>query len=352
MSNSIHVAVLGGSGYGAGELLRLLTQHPDARVVCVTSSSHAGRSVGEAHPHLRGFYDLRFSKTLDTDKLLAGRRAVIFSALPHGISAAMLDGLLNQHSALRERTGIIDLSGDLRLADTELHQRHYPDTPVLPHWRSAVVYGLPELFREAVRGALFVANPGCLAMASILAAAPLARVGLSGVLCIDAKTGSSGSGRALKEATHHPTRHADFRAYKPLQHRHEPEILQAFGDPYGQRLALSFVAQSMNTTRGIFVTVHLTLPAAESADSIRGRYEDFYADKPFVRIVSGSPALQNVVGSNFCDISVACRDRQVIAMAAIDNLVKGMSGTAIQNMNLMCGLPETTGLWIPSFRPL
>ena len=161
------------------------------------------------------------------------------------------------------------------------------------------------------------------------------------------RRGRPGPAANRKNTTHHPTRHADFRAYKPLAHQHEPEILQALGDPMGQRIELSFVPQSMAVSRGIFATVHATLPEPTDADTLARRYEQFYAGSPFVRVTVGSPALEDVVGSNFCDIGVAVRGRQVVVMSAIDNLVKGMAGTAIQNMNLMCGLAETTGLWTP-----
>ena len=347
MKPSIHVAILGASGYGAAELLRLFTQHPAVRVTCVTSTTAAGEPIASVHPHLRGFYpSLTVSECVDFDQLSDAEHAVVFSALPNGTSAATIDALLSEN----KKTKVIDLSGDLRLSDAGLHEKHYPETPACADLRGKFVYGLPELFREKLHGARFVANPGCHATAAILAAAPLAMCEFAGSLVIDTKTGSSGSGRTLKETTHHPTRHADFRAYKPLQHQHEPEILQAFGDPHGERIQTSFVAQSMDAARGIFATVHLTLN--DEPGPLRERYQQFYTDSPFVRVVDGSPALQNVVGSNFCDVSVTSRGRQVIAMAALDNLVKGMAGTAIQNMNLMCDLPETTGLWSPAYRPI
>ena len=209
-----------------------------------------------------------------------------------------------------------------------------------------------ELNREAIRAAGCVANPGCLATAAILAAAPLADAQFGGPLAIDAKTGSSGAGREPKDTTHHPTRHADFRAYKPLAHQHEPEILQALGDPLGQRIELSFVPQSMAVLRGVFATVHATLAEPTDTGALWQRYETFYAGSPFIRVVVGSPTLEDVVGSNFCDIGVAVRGRQVVVMSALDNLIKGMAGAAIEKMNLMCGLPETTGLWTPSLRPV
>lgn len=354
MKRSIHVAILGASGYGAGELLRLFTQHPEVEVVSATSASQAGAPLAQLHPHLRRFYDQRTTETVDFERLLAGEHAVVFSALPRGTSATALDTLMSaverEHGP--DRLRVIDLSGDLRLTDARQHTHYYPDTPLLPERRRTFVYGLPELFRRQICAARCLANPGCLASASILAVAPLANNDLTGPLAIDAKTGSSGAGRQLKETTHHPTRHANFYAYEPLSHQHEPEIRQALGDPQGERIQTSFVVQSMDAARGIFVTAHAVLPRPLDAAGLRRRYTEFYADSPFVRIVEGSPTLQNVVGSNFCDIGLAVRDRQVVVMAALDNLVKGMAGTAIQNMNLMCGLPEIAGLWAPALRPV
>ncbi len=354
MSNNVHVAILGATGYGAGELLRLLTQHPTVDVVGLTSSSQVGSSLGAVHPHLRGFYeDLPITENIDFERLLAAEHAVVISALPHGHSGAALNTLLNELGRRRDVNNlyVIDLSGDLRLKDKSLHQRYYADSALLEQRRADFVYGLPELGRDDIRRARAIANPGCLASAAILATAPLAD-DFHGTIVFDTKTGSSGSGRQLKSATHHPTRHANFVAYKPLAHQHEPEILQALGDPGGARIQASFVAQSMDAARGIYATVHLTLPDAVDDSALRERYRAYYADSPFVRIVEAPPALQNVVGSNFCDISVACRARQVIVMAALDNLIKGMAGTAIQNLNLMCGLAETTGLWTPALRPV
>lgn len=349
MTRPIRVAILGASGYGAGELLRLLVAHPRAEVVSLVSSSHVGAAVAALHPHLRGFYDLPVESAVAWDRLRDGEAAVVFSALPHGASGEAVAEILRAQDDGRLR--IIDLSGDLRLTDAVEHARHYPESSNLGELRGKFAYGLTEVNRAALRSARFVANPGCLASAATLALAPLAAI-LRGPVAVDAKTGSSGSGRSLKEGTHHPLRHADFRAYKPLAHAHEPEVLQALGDPRGERIEMSFVAQSMDTARGIFVSAHATLPEETTAAALRERYAAYYAESPFVRVVESSPTLQDVVGSNFCDVSVACRGRRVIAMAALDNLVKGMAGTAIQNMNLLCGLPETTGLWTPSFRPV
>lgn len=352
-TTSIHAAILGGTGYGGGELLRLLTQHPQVSVTSVTSTSQVGRGIAEVHPHLRGFYELSMTEAVDYERLLDAERSVVFCALPHGHSGAAADAVLREveRRGATARATVIDLSGDLRLRNAGLHRQHYPDAPELADRRAMAVYGLPELQRESIRAARLIANPGCLASAAILALAPLANE-LEGPVAIDAKTGSSGSGRELKATTHHPTRHADFRAYKPLAHQHEPEILQALGDANGSRIAASFVAQSMDCARGIYVTAHATLGTDISTADLLERYRRFYASSPFVRMCDEPPTLQDVVGSNFCDIAVACRDRRVVIMAALDNLIKGMAGTAIQNMNLACGLPEETGLWTPSFRPV
>lgn len=353
MSRRIHAAIVGATGYGAGELLRLLTQHEATTVTSLVSESRAGASVGAAHSHLRGFYDIVLSEAIDFERLLDADHAVVFVGLPHGASADAVAALVAQieQRGVQDEVRVIDLSGDFRLKDEDVHRRHYPGTDPRPELRERFVYGLPELFRESLVGARFIANPGCLATASILAGAPLVKAGAT-FLAIDAKTGSSGSGRALKETTHHPTRHADFRAYQPLAHRHEPEIRQALAQVSGNQPETSFVAHSMDAARGIFATVHAELPDGVDAEILRRTYEQQYGDCPFVRVVDGSPTLQDVVGSNFCDIGLAARGRQVIAMAALDNLVKGMAGAAIQNMNVCFGLDERMGLWSPSFRPV
>ncbi len=396
----IRAAILGATGYGAGELLRLLVGHPLVDVVGVSSTSMAGAPIAAAHPHLAGFFEgsafapgvdsrlrgndalsardahpasdalsasdaragraafardarpLRIEAAIDWARLRDAEHAILFSALPHDASPAAISAALQAAQAAGVAVRVIDLSGALRLRDAASHQRHYPETPLAADLRTAFTYGMPELDRAAVRAARHISNPGCLATAATLAIAPLVADGFAGNVAIDARTGSSGSGKGLKETTHHPTRHADFRAYKPLAHQHEPEILQALGDARGARVALSFVAHSLPVSRGIFVTAHLTFDREQSAAALRESYARFYADSPFVRVRADSPTLQDVVGSNFCDVAVFARGRQVVALAAIDNLVKGMAGAAIQNMNLICGYDERLGLWAPALRPV
>jgi LysW-gamma-L-alpha-aminoadipyl-6-phosphate/LysW-L-glutamyl-5-phosphate reductase len=336
---TIGVAIVGGTGYGAGELLRLLACHPCADVVGVTSRSSPGKAISDAHPHLRGFYDGRFVESVDFDALRRYRCRFVVSALPNGASCKVVEEI----GDMCKETGtmLIDLSGDFRLKDPDQHSRHYPESAAGTALRGSFVYGLPEVNREEIKDAQFVANPGCLATACILSVAPLQH---KGHIIFDAKTGSSGGGRTLRETTHHPVRHSNYFAYKPLAHQHEPEIVQALGGG----ITCSFVPQSAPMSRGIYVTSYL-----DSAETgLKERFEEFYAEAPFVRVCSSPPEIENVIGSNFCDVAVFQRGSQVVCMAALDNLVKGMSGQAIQNMNILCGLPDTTGLWHPALRPV
>lgn len=363
MKKSIGVAIVGGTGYGAGELLRLLTQHPQAEVVSVVSSSSAGRLIEEAHPHLTGFYPLKFDGALDLGRLTDFTQRVVFLALPHGASAAVAANLaaeLEQKDAL-----LIDLSGDFRLADQTLRTHYYPAAAVHAELQSKFVYGLSELNRELIRGARFLSAPGCLAAVSILGLAPLvversrghAGVGaaatpvISGTVAVDLKTGTSGAGKGLSDSFHHPSRHANSTPYKVLQHRHEPEVLQALCDPFAERTQLSLVPHLIPASRGCSATIHAELQDAVSTDELLQRYRDFYAGHPFIRIRTTPPEWQTVVGTNFCDIHVVARERRVVAMSALDNLVKGTAGQAIQNMNLVFGLDETAGLWAPALGP-
>ena len=349
MGKSIGVGILGGTGYGAGELLRLLVAHPEVEVISVTSTSKVGAAVSSVHSHLTGFYDLKFSERLDLERLGKCKHSVVFAALPHGASASGIAELL-QHAGA-ETLKLIDLSGDFRLQSATQRQKHYPEAVASPELRARFVYGLSEINRESIRAASYVANPGCLASACILAARPFAEGGYRGPIVFDAKTGTSGAGRSPSEAMHHPTRHSNSAAYKVLEHRHEPEILQGLGDIEGERIESTFVPHLLPTARGIFATAHLTLDREASTEELRELYRRFYQHSPFVRVRDGSPDLHDVLGSNFCDVSVFARGKQVVCMATLDNLVKGMAGQAIQNLNLMCGLPETSGLWAPALGP-
>lgn len=323
----IDIAILGGTGFGAGELLRLLTYHEGARVVSVVSDSHPGEPVTNWHPHLLGFYD---GLPFDAEYRTAD---VVFSALPSGISGKYIAEHLAHGSAK-----VIDLSGDLRLRDPQLRDRFYPAAPMI----DGFVYGLPEIGTLPLR---FIANPGCLATACILGAWPFTQAGCAGPFVFDVKTGSTGSGRPPKESTHHANRHSNAYAYKALEHQHEPEVLQALGLPDAD---CSFVAHSLPMARGVLATTHLSGFVGDAKRLV----QDFTSEHPFLRYREISAEVLNVVGTNFCDLSVEQRGARVVITSALDNLGKGMAGQAIQNMNLMCGLPETTGLWQPALRPV
>lgn len=349
MKAKIGVGILGGTGYGAGELLRLLAAHSQVKVLSVISSSGAGHSVATTHRELEGFYQgLQFESELDLKRFSNYESRIIFSSLPHGTSAREITKVLAQAESEKVQIKIIDLSGDFRLHNSTERQRHYPEAVAEDSLRTQFVYGLTESNRKTISQARLVANPGCLASACALAVLPLVDAKFRGKIIFDAKTGSSGGGRGLSDTMHHPFRHSNVNAYKMLEHRHEPEIREALGDFQGQRIETTFVPHLLPISRGIFASAYLDLEHAVSTDELRARYRKFYESSAFIRVRETSPDLNAVVGSNFCDISVASRGTQVVAMAALDNLVKGMAGQAIQNMNLISGLPETEGLWTPA----
>ena len=342
----IGLIILGASGFGAGELLRLCAGHSEIKVVQLVSSSQAGQTLAQIHPHLEGFYDLDLSAKPSPELLSDFGKKFVVSALPHAASAKTIAVLLAAQAADLQ---IVDLSGDFRLQDHALHNEYYPDSELLPELRSAFVYGLPELNRAQITTARLISNPGCLATATILALAPLTTAGLINRASVTASTGSSGAGRGLKESVHHAVRHSNLFAYKALTHQHQPEIMQALG---GRLKNLAFVAQSAPFSRGISVVASAELVQTINAQQLQDKFSEFYAAAPFVRLRSSSPEVQNVVGSNFCDICVQVRGKEVVVLAVLDNLVKGMAGQALQNINLSSGLPETAGLWTPSLRPI
>lgn len=350
----IAVGILGATGYGAGELLRLLTQHPDVDVVSLSSRSAVGVPITDIHPHLNGFYELSCESEINLNALKKSKKAVIFSALPHGVSGSTLAEKIPSWKAEIPHLRCIDLSGDLRIKQPALHQKYYPHSPLLSEWREISVYGLTELISEkALQNATLIANPGCLATAAIISLMPLTHLLVEERIVLNLATGSSGSGREAKVTTHHPNRHGNFYAYKPLNHQHEGEILEMLQRFNPRPHALQIVPHSLPVVRGILCTTYLNLMKSYTVSDIKNIFEETYADKPFLRLLKTSCSeLQNVVGSNFADISFTLRDRSLVVMVAIDNLMKGMAGQAIQNMNVMLGLPQKQGLWQPALRPV
>ena len=314
----------------------------------VTANEHAGKAVGEVHKNLYGLTDLCFERAPEDFESLSGLDCV-FLALPHGQALEI---------APRLPTGVkaVDLSGDFRLRDAAKFREHYGREHTAPELQREFVYGLTEFSREEIVKARLVSNPGCFATATLLGLGPLAASGrLRGRMVVDAKTGSSGSGAKPAANTHHPQRANSFYAYKPFTHQHVPEIeqaLRAVGQG-GWSSELVFMTHSLPVSRGIFASIYAELAedGAMTGEDLAALYADFYRGSFFVRLVSGSPDINWVKMTNFCDIGFAARGRQVAVFAALDNLVKGAAGQAVQNMNLMFGLEEKTGLMLVGGNP-
>jgi N-acetyl-gamma-glutamyl-phosphate/LysW-gamma-L-alpha-aminoadipyl-6-phosphate reductase len=340
----VKVSVVGGSGYIGGELLRLLLGHPEVEVVQTTSNSLAGRPVWEAHPNLRNVTRLRFTPHDSLEQVDAA-----FVALPHGATTDRI-------RALTERARlVIDLSSDFRLRDPEDYDRYYGREHPLPGLLGDFVAGIPELHRDALRSATRIAVPGCMANAAILALHPLAQADLlDGEIVIDARTGSSGSGTVPSAAGHHPERSGAMRVYKPLGHRHEPEISQVVGVP------VRMSATAVGAVRGVQVVVHLTLDRAIDDGELQRLYARVYGDEPFVRVVAQRRGIHRLpdpcvmTGSNFCDVGFAHAGdgRHVVALGALDNLVKGGAGNAVQSFNIAANFEERTALEFAGLHPV
>lgn len=340
------VVILGASGYGGGELLRLLATHPRLRSVQGVSRQSVGKPISAVHPNLHGVVSGQFVAEVDWKALADSPCPVVFAAMPHGEFARQLPALEAAWFAagIGERLTVIDLSGDFRLATDAEFAASYGGPHPCPHFLSGFVYGLSEWRRAALIGARRIANPGCFATALQLGLLPLQRLGphCPRWVAISAITGSSGSGASPSDTTHHPTRAHDFRAYKQLSHQHEGEIRRSLRED-GLALDFAFVPHSAPLVRGIFAT--LVFQCGEvSAGELGLAYASAYADAPFVRIVQGTPRIAAVVGSNFADLSVTHSQGHASVTVAIDNLVKGMAGQAIQNLNLAQGWDEREGL--------
>jgi len=340
----IDVGILGATGYGGGELLRLLGGHPEVRSLRGTSRSLAGKPFWTKHPNLRGVAEGAFEEELPFRDWSSASQPVLFSALPHGELARRLPDLEAQFQrhGLAERLLLVDLSGDFRLKDPVAFEQAYGKPHPVPAALGSFIYGLPEWNRDALRGARRIASAGCFATALQIALLPLKGLDI-GFIGASAATGSSGSGALHSDTTHHPTRAQDFRAYKVLDHQHLAEV-RAMMAACGIGGSLAFVPMSAPMVRGIFASLQFPLPEGLDATGLRACAETVFAGMPFVRLVEGTPRVASVTGSNFCDVAVAARDGAGVVMSALDNLVKGMAGQAVQCMNLALGLEETAGL--------
>ncbi len=343
-NSKLSIGIFGGSGYGGAELLRLLLLHPRAEVQLVTANEHAGKSVGEVHRNLYGLTALNFTRAPE-DLSSLGHLDCVFLALPHGQALEIVP-------RLPERLKVIDLSGDFRLRDSAVFQAHYGREHTAMTAQGKFVYGLTETNREAIKSARFISNPGCFATATLLGLAPLiANNLLGGRVVVDAKTGSSGSGAKPASNTHHPQRMNSFYAYKPFTHQHVPEIEQELRAVGRWSSELVFMTHSLPVARGIFASIYAETAKELKAAEAREVFAEFYRDAFFVRMVEGSPDINWVKTTNFCDIGLAVRGRQLVVFSALDNLVKGAAGQAVQNMNLMFGFDEKAGLILTGTNP-
>src|SRR5712664_2928309 len=343
-NSKLRIAIFGGSGYGGSELLRILLLHPNVEIRFVTANEHAGKAVGEVHRNLAGLTELRFTKAPDDLEGLSDLDFAFF-ALPHGQAMELAP-------RLPPSVKVIDLSGDFRLNDAQVFARHYGREHAAMDAQAQFVYGLTETNREVIKTARRIANPGCFATATLLGLAPLVAANLiDGRVIVDAKTGSSGSGNKPAANTHHPQRSNSFYAYKPFTHQHVPEIEQELANIGDWTSELVFMTHSLPVSRGIFASMYVETKRELTENELQAIFGEFYRDSFFVRLVKGSPDINWVKTTNFCDLGFALRGRQLVVFSAIDNLVKGAAGQAVQNMNLMFGLDEKAGLMLLGSNP-
>jgi N-acetyl-gamma-glutamyl-phosphate/LysW-gamma-L-alpha-aminoadipyl-6-phosphate reductase len=351
-SKRFKAAVVGGSGYGAAELIRRLLAHPEVELTRVASIDFVGELLSVVHPNLEGQTDLRLEPLTPAEA--ARGMDVVLLGLPHRVSAQKTPELLASGAR------IVDLSGDFRLRDPAAYEKHYGAKHPCPGEliRGTFVYGLPELNREAIRNARYVASPGCFATTIELALLPLACAGLlAGPVEIVGITGSSGSGAAPNATTHHAVRANNLRTYKPLEHQHVPEIVQTLSGAGARDMSLRFVPVSAPLSRGIFATCFAHVDDAIDVNAIELLWASLYENEPFVRVPAKRlPEVVAVKGTNYAEVGVCvgeARDgkRTVVCFGATDNLVKGGAGQAIQSMNLMLGLDERLTLQDPGGWP-
>ncbi len=349
MSTPIPAVVLGGTGYVAGELLRLLAGHPRLRVRAVMSDSQPGEPLAGAFPHLASAYgDDRFQSQEQVQALLAGEPScALFSAAPHGVSAPLIDSLLAAAAQAGREPRVVDISADFRYRSAGEYERVYGHAHGAPQRLGQFTCAVPEHLAQL--DTRHVAHPGCFATAVLLASVPLLRLGLvAPQLFVAGITGSTGSGRKPTAGTHHPLRHSDLYAYSALAHRHAPEIAACARAASGVAAEFAFVPHSGPFARGIHVTVQARLERPLDTAALLGLLREFYAGSRFVRVLDGAPRIKDVTASNDAHLGAVSDGRTVALMCAIDNLTKGAAGGAVQWMNRMFGLPETDGLTAPA----
>ena len=346
----IKIGIVGASGYSGSELLRFLVNHPgELQVALCTSETYAGQCIDSVLPNLRGFLSSKF-EALDLDSL-KDRVDVVVLAVPHKIAMSFVPQILAQ--GLR----VVDFSADYRLEDAETYEAWYHVEHTSTSLMSKSVYGLPERYRDCIRSAQLVANPGCYPTSAILAAMPFVKLGVAELdsIIVDSKSGISGAGPKPSENTHYANRDSNFIAYNIGVHRHTPEIEQELSAVASEPVRVTFTPHLVPMTRGILSTVYMRLTEEISTEEALNMYAKFYEHEPFVRVlpIGTYPQTKAVLGSNYCDVGleVDARTRRIVAMAAIDNLGKGAAGAVVQNLNLMFGFKETDGLKVPGMMP-
>jgi len=347
--NPTPAIVLGGTGYVAGELLRLIAGHPLLEVAAILSDSQPGASVAASFAHLKSAYpELKFA---DLEQIAAivkrGPSCALFSAAPHGVSAALVDRLLGAAEAAGTRVHCVDISADFRYSNADAYQAVYNHAHGAPARIREFTCAVPEHLAKSPTA--HIAHPGCFATATLLASVPLLALGLTDTrLFVTGVTGSTGSGRKPVEGTHHPHRHSDFYSYSALSHRHVPEITACAKLATGASADFNFVPHSGPFARGIHVTVQASLKKPLATGRALEALKSYYADCPFVRVGDTAPRVKDVATSNYANLGVVTNGNSIAVMAVLDNLNKGAAGGAVQWMNRLLGLPETTGLTAPA----
>jgi N-acetyl-gamma-glutamyl-phosphate reductase common form len=349
MNPAAQAVILGGTGYVAGELLRLLAAHPHMSVAAILSDSQPGAKVATSFPHLRDAYpELKFSSIEEIEAVLQRNPVTaLFSAAPHGVSAAIVDRALSAAARAAKRVHCVDISADFRYATQEAYEAVYKHPHGAPARIREFTCAVPEHLKRA--STPHVAHPGCFATATLLASVPLLALELTEAqLFVAGITGSTGSGRKPVEGTHHPLRHSDLYAYGALSHRHVPEIIACAKQATGIEAEFNFVPHSGPFARGIHVTVQARLKKAISSAQALEALRSFYKNCPFVRVLDSAPRIKDVATSNYSNLSAVTNGKTIAVMSVLDNLNKGAAGGAVQWMNRLLEFPETAGLTAPA----
>ncbi len=342
----IKAAVLGATGYAGIELVRLLSMHPQTEIKILGSQSFDGQRISEVYPNFKGILEKECEKT-DIDKV--AECDVAFTALPHGASKEVIPEII------KRGVKVIDLSGDFRYDDVSVYEKWYGQKHSSPELLKESVYGMPELYRDKIKNARLIGNPGCYTTCSILGTVPLLKsgVGSSENIIVDAKSGVTGAGRGLSQQVHFCECTENMKAYKVATHRHTSEIEQELSHAAGCDVMISFTPHLIPVKRGILATIYVNLNKNCTTEELTQLYKEFYKDEFFVRVKDAGvlPETKHVAGSNFVDIGIVADERlqRAVVVSALDNIFKGAAGQAVQNMNIMFGLDEKTGIANPGF---